>query len=121
MKCNFLQFLKVVFISLLICSLSLLTLGIIWQQYIHIIEKNNLPNSNTNIFDKFNFWSQYFQNINHLGLIFGLFVLGLGILFFSVNRYIAYRTAEQQKIINKLEKIYHDESGKRLSGNIDID
>lgn len=121
MKRNFLQFLKVAFISLLICSPSLLTLAIVCQQHLQITRNNNLLTSNTNIFDVFNIWSQHFQIINHLGLIFGLFLLGLGTLFFSVNRYLAYRAAERQKIINKLEKIYHNESGKRLSGNIDID
>ena len=113
MKRNLLQFLKVAFISLLICSPSLLTLAIVCQQYLQI--------NGNKIFEKFNIWSQHFQIINHLGLILGLSLLGLGTLFFSVNRYTAYRAAERQKIINKLEKIYHNESGKRLSGNIDID
>lgn len=107
MRCNFSQLLKVTFIGLLVCSPGLLAFAMVWQQHLKLVAKNNLLCSNTNVFDQILSCSKYAQVINNFGLIFGLFIISLGLLVFSLDRYLAYRMNERQKIIDKLERIYH--------------
>ena len=107
MKCNVLQFLKVAFISLLVCSPGLIVFSVVWQQHLKLITINNLLCSNTNFIEQILSCSQYARAINSLGLILALFIIVLGLLVFSLDRYLVYRATERQKIIDRLEKIYH--------------
>lgn len=108
MRCNFLQLLKVTFIGLLVCSPGLLAFTIVWQQHLKLIASNNLLCSNTNFFERIFSCSQYAHVINNLELIFGLLLISLSLLVFSLDRYLAYRMTQRQKIIDTLEKIYNN-------------
>ena len=107
MKCNFLQFLKVGFISLLVCSPGLIAFSVVWEQHLKLIAINNLLCSNTNLLEQILSCSQYARAINSLALILALFILSLGLLIFLLDGYLVYRATERQKIIDRLEKIYH--------------
>ena len=109
MRCNFLQLVKVTFISLVVCSPGLLVFAVVWQQHLKLIAANHLLCSNINFFEQILSCSQYAQLINNLGLIFGLFLLFFGLLVFSFDGYLAYRATERQKIIERLDRIYHSD------------
>lgn len=108
MKCNVLQLLKVVFISFVVCSPGLLVFSVVWQQHLKLVATNSLLCSNTNYLERILSCLQYARVLNSLGLIFGFFLIFLGLLVFSVDGYLEYRATERQRIIEKLEKIYHN-------------
>lgn len=108
MKCNVLQLLKVAFISFVVCSPGLLVFYVVWQQHLKLVATNNLLCSNTNYLEEIFTCSQYAHFLNSLGLTFGLFLIFSGLLVFSVDGYLEYRATERQKIIEELERMYHN-------------
>ncbi len=107
MKCNILQPIKVAFISFVVCMPGLLVFSVVWQKHLNLVASNSLLCSNTNFLENIFICSQYAQFINFLGLVFGFSLLFLGVLVFLVDGYLEYRATERQKIIEKLERIYH--------------
>ncbi len=107
MKCNILQLLKVAFISFAVCSPGLLVFSVVWQKHLKLVANNGFLCLNPNLLEQIFTCSQYAHILHILGLIFGFLLLFLGLLVFSVDGYLEYRATERQKIIERLERIYH--------------